>query len=73
MAVTIGIGLIASLVPAGGGTAVSAIGVAGMLAAFDVPRPAAAAAVVIYALVRSYLPAFPGFLATNDLIRKGLL
>ena len=74
LAVNIGIGTIASLVPIpGGGTAVSAIGRAGMLTALGVPHAAAAAAVLTHQIVSSYLLAIPGWFATNDLIRKGLL
>lgn len=74
LAVNIGIGTIASLVPIpGGGTAVSAIGRAGMLTALGVPHATAAAAVLTHQIVSSYLLAIPGWFATNDLIRKGLL
>jgi glycosyltransferase 2 family protein len=74
VAISIGVGLIASVVPIpGGGTAVSAIGLAGMLTALGVPQPTSAAAVLTYQLVHSYLPAIPGWFATHDLIRKQLL
>jgi undecaprenyl-diphosphatase len=74
LALNIGISLIASLVPfPGGGTAVSAVGMSGMLAAVGVPTAAATAAVIAHQLAVSYLPAIPGWLATNDLVRKGLL
>jgi undecaprenyl-diphosphatase len=74
IAVNIGIGTIASLVPIpGGGTAVSAIGRAGMLTAFGVPHATAAAAVLTHQIVSSYLLAIPGWFATNDLIRKKML
>jgi len=73
LAINIAIGTIASLVPIpGGGTAVSAIGRAGMLTAFGVPH-AAAAAVLTHQIVSSYVLAIPGWFATNDLVRKGLL
>jgi uncharacterized membrane protein YbhN (UPF0104 family) len=74
LAMNIGISLIASLVPfPGGGTAVSAVGLSGMLAAVGVPTAATTAAVIAHQLAVSYLPAIPGWLATNDLVRKGLL
>jgi uncharacterized membrane protein YbhN (UPF0104 family) len=74
LALNIGISLIASLVPIpGGGTAVSAVGLSGMLVAVGVPAPAAAAAVLTQQLAVSYTPAIPGWFATNNLIRQGLL
>jgi uncharacterized membrane protein YbhN (UPF0104 family) len=74
LAVNIGIGLIASLVPLpGGGNAVSAIGISGIMVALGVPTAAAAAAVLAHQLAVSYLPAIPGWFASNDLARKGLL
>jgi undecaprenyl-diphosphatase len=74
LAMNIGITLIASLVPfPGGGTAVSAVGLSGLLAAVGVPTAAATAAVIAHQLAVSYLPAIPGWFTTNDLVRKGLL
>ena len=74
MALNIGITLIASLVPfPGGGTAVSAVGLSGLLTALGVPTAAATAAVIAHQLAVSYLPAIPGWFATNDLVKKGLL
>jgi glycosyltransferase 2 family protein len=74
LALNIGISVIASLVPIpGGGTAVSAVGLAGMVTAFGVPAPAASAAVLTHQLAVTYLPAIPGWFATNDLVRKGML
>ena len=74
LAVNIGISAIASLLPVpGGDIAVSAIGRAGMLTALGVPHAAAAAAVLTHQVVHSYLPAIPGWFATKDLLRKGLL
>ena len=74
LALNIGISLIASLVPfPGGGTAVSAIGLAGMLTAFGVPEAATAAAVLAHQLAVSYVPAVPGWIATRALLRRGLL
>jgi uncharacterized membrane protein YbhN (UPF0104 family) len=74
LALNIGISVIASLVPIpGGGTAVSAVGLAGMVTAFGVPAAAASAAVLTHQLAVVYLPAIPGWFATNDLVKKGLL
>jgi len=74
LALNIGISVIASLVPVpGGGTAVSAVGLAGMVTAFGVPAAAAAAAVLAHQLAVTYIPAIPGWFATNDLVRKGML
>jgi undecaprenyl-diphosphatase len=74
LALNIGISVIASLVPIpGGGTAVSAVGLAGMVTAFGVPAAAASAAVLAHQLAVTYIPAIPGWFATNDLVRKRLL
>jgi glycosyltransferase 2 family protein len=74
LALNIGITVIASLVPIpGGGTAVAAIGLAGMLTAFGVPESATAAAVLAHQLAVSYVPAIPGWFATRELLRRGLL
>jgi len=74
LAIGVGVGLVASVVPIpGGGTAVSAIGLAGMLTAVGVDKATSAAAVLTYQIVHSYLPAVPGWVATRDLLRKGLL
>ena len=71
LAMNIGISLIASLVPVpGGGTAVSAIGLSGMLVTLGVPTAAATAAVISHQLAVSYLPAIPGWFASNDLVRR---
>jgi undecaprenyl-diphosphatase len=74
LAINIGVGLLASIVPIpGGGTAVSAIGLVGMLTATGMPQPTAVAAVLAYQLVHSYLPAVPGWFATRHLLRTGYL
>lgn len=74
LALNIGISTIASLVPIpGGGTAVSSVGMAGLLTAFGVTPAAAGAAVLAHQLAVTYLPAIPGWFATHDLIRKGML
>ena len=74
VAISIGVGLVASVIPVpGGGTVVSAIGLAGMFVAVGIPQATSAAAVLTYQLVHSYLPVIPGWFATHDLIRKQLL
>lgn len=74
LALNIGISTIASLVPLpGGGTAVSSVGLAGMLTAFGLPPAASGAAVLAHQLAVTYIPAIPGWFATHDLIRKGML
>jgi uncharacterized membrane protein YbhN (UPF0104 family)/tRNA A-37 threonylcarbamoyl transferase component Bud32 len=74
LALNIGISVIASLVPIpGGGTAVSAVGLAGMITAFGVPTAVASAAVLTHQLAVTYLPAIPGWFATNDLVKKRML
>jgi len=74
LALNIGISVIASLVPIpGGGTAVSAVGLAGMVTAFGVPTAVASAAVLTHQLAVSYIPAIPGWFATNDLVKKRML
>ena len=74
LALNIGMSLIASLVPfPGGGTAVSAIGLTGMLVTLGVPSAAATAAVLSHQLAVTYLPAVPGWFASNDLVRRRML
>jgi uncharacterized membrane protein YbhN (UPF0104 family) len=74
LAISTGVGLVASVVPVpGGGTVVSAVGLAGLFVALGIPHATAGAAVLTYQLVHSYLPVIPGWFATNDLIRKQLL
>ncbi|MBV8561065.1 MAG: hypothetical protein JO050_09835, partial [Acidimicrobiia bacterium] len=57
----------------GGATAVSAIGLSGMLVTLGVPTAAATGAVLSQKIVISYLPAIPGWFASNDLAHQGLL
>jgi len=74
VAISTGVGLVASVVPLpGGGTVVSAVGLAGLLVAVGVPHATSGAAVLTYQLVHTYLPVIPGWFATNDLVRKRLL
>jgi uncharacterized membrane protein YbhN (UPF0104 family) len=52
---------------------VSAVGLAGMVTAFGVPAAAASAGVLAHQLAVTYIPAIPGWFATNDLVRKRML
>jgi uncharacterized membrane protein YbhN (UPF0104 family) len=74
LAVNIGIGTIAPLIPVpGGGTAVSVVGLSGALAAFGGPHGVAIAAILTNQLVVNYLPAVAGWFATRDLLKQGLV
>lgn len=68
------VGTVASLIPIpGGNTLVSAVGLSGALILFGMPETAAVAAVITQQLVANYLVAIPGWFATKDLLRRGLL
>jgi uncharacterized membrane protein YbhN (UPF0104 family) len=74
LALHVGISVVAGLVPVPGlDTAVSTLSMSGALVAVGVDGPAAAAAVVANTLVMDYVPAIPGWFATNHLIRSGQL
>jgi uncharacterized membrane protein YbhN (UPF0104 family) len=74
ISLTILIGTIASLVPIpGGATAVTSVGMSGALAAAGVPIEAAVAAALVNQVIVSYLPAIPGWFATQDLLRAQYL
>jgi undecaprenyl-diphosphatase len=74
LAANIGISTIASLVPVpGGNTAVSSIGMSGALVALGVPEAVAVSAILTQQLVVSYIPAFPGWLASNDLLKRNII
>jgi len=74
LAVNIGVSTIAGLVPLpGGGAAISAIGLSGVLAAFGVSESVAVAAVLTNQLVVTYLPAIPGWIATRSLLQRDYL
>jgi uncharacterized membrane protein YbhN (UPF0104 family) len=65
---------LASLVPIpGGNTAVSSVGMSGALAAVGVPTEIAVAAVLADQLVASFIPAVPGWWATNNLLHDDYL
>ena len=66
LALSIATATLASLVPIpGGGTALSSVGLSGALTGFGVPTEAAVAAVLLNQVVVSYLPAIPGWFATE--------
>ena len=68
------VGTVASLIPVpGGNTLVSAVGLSTALVAFGAPDTVAVAAVITQQLVATYLPALPGWFATNDMLRHGYL
>jgi undecaprenyl-diphosphatase len=68
------ISTLASLVPIpGGNTAVASVGMSGALAAVGVPTDIAVAAVLADQLVTSFIPAVPGWWATNNLLHDDYL
>ncbi len=74
LAINIFISTIASLVPIpGGGTAVSSVGMSGALVAVGVSSEVAVAAVLANQLVANFIPAVPGWWATNDLLHHDYL
>jgi uncharacterized membrane protein YbhN (UPF0104 family) len=74
LALNIFISTIASLVPIpGGNTAVSSVGMSGALVAVGLSTEVAVAAVLVDQLVCSFLPAIPGWWATNDLLHHDYL
>jgi uncharacterized membrane protein YbhN (UPF0104 family) len=74
LVVNIVVSTVASLVPVPGGNAlVSMMGLSAALVASGVPDTAAVAAVITQQLVATYLPALPGWFATNDMLRNGYL
>ena len=74
LAYNIGISTIASLIPVpGGGTAVSSIGMSGALVTLGVPEAVAVSAILTQQLVVSYIPAIPGWWASNDLLKRGVI
>jgi glycosyltransferase 2 family protein len=71
MAISIGIGSLASLTPIpGGGTAVGAVGLTAALAGLGVPTEVAVATTLTNQLAVSYLPALPGWFATRHLLQR---
>ncbi len=74
LAINIFVSTIASLVPIpGGGTAVSSVGMSGALVTIGVSSEVAVAAVLANQLVANFIPAVPGWWATNDLLHDEYL
>jgi len=74
LALSIFFGQVAALIPIpGGGTAVSSVGISGALTGFGIHAEAAVAAVLLNQVVVSYLPAIPGWVATNHLLHHDYL
>lgn len=74
LTVNVVVGTVASLIPVpGGNTLVSAVGLSTGLVALGQGETVAVAAVISQQLIATYLPALPGWFATNDMLRRGLL
>jgi undecaprenyl-diphosphatase len=74
LAANVGVVTVASLVPIpGGGNAVGTVGLAAVLVAFGVPKDVAVATVLANQLIYFYLPALPGWFATEHLVRHEYL
>lgn len=74
LSINIFVSTIASLVPIpGGGTAVSSVGMSGALVTIGVSNEVAVAAVLANQLVANFIPAVPGWWATNDLLHDEYL
>jgi undecaprenyl-diphosphatase len=74
LALHVGISVVSGLVPIPGlDTAVSTLSMSGALVAVGVDGAAAAAAVVANTLVMDYVPAIPGWFATDRLVRTNRL
>jgi uncharacterized membrane protein YbhN (UPF0104 family)/tRNA A-37 threonylcarbamoyl transferase component Bud32 len=74
VAITIAVGTIAALVPVpGGGSAVGAVGLTGLLAGLGVHAETAVAVTFAFQLTVTYLPALPGWLATRHLLHHDYL
>jgi undecaprenyl-diphosphatase len=74
LAINIFVSTIASMVPVpGGNTAVSSVGLSGALVAAGISNEVAVAAVLADQLVANFVPAVPGWWATNDLLHDDYL
>jgi uncharacterized membrane protein YbhN (UPF0104 family) len=74
LAVSIAVGTFAALIPVpGGGNAVGSVGMAGVLTALGVSTQVAVAAALAYQLTANYLPAGPGWFATQHLLKHDYL
>jgi uncharacterized membrane protein YbhN (UPF0104 family) len=68
-ALTIALGSLSALIPVpGGGTAVGAVGLSGLLVGLGIHTQTAVAITLTNQLVVTYLPAIPGWFATRHLI-----
>ena len=74
LALTVGVMTAAALVPVpGGGTALSAVSMSGLMTGLGLRPQIAVAAVLTHQLVVTYLPALPGWFATRHLVHKDQL
>jgi glycosyltransferase 2 family protein len=74
LAVSVAVGTFAALVPLpGGSAAVGTVGLAGALTALGVSTQVAVAATLVNQLAVSYLPAAPGWFATQHLLKHDYL
>lgn len=74
LAANVGVVTVASIVPIpGGGNAVGTVGLAAALVAFGVNKDVAVAAVLANQLVYFYIPALPGWFATEHLVHHEYL
>jgi glycosyltransferase 2 family protein len=74
MAVSIGLGTIAALIPVPGGSAAfGAIGLSGVLVGLGIRTEAAVAITLANQLAVTYIPAFPGWVATRHLLHHSYL
>jgi uncharacterized membrane protein YbhN (UPF0104 family) len=74
MAVSTGLGTLASLIPVpGGSAAVGAVGLSGVMVGLGIRTEAAVAITLANQLTVTYLPAVPGWVATRHLLRHGYL
>ncbi len=74
LAINIFVSTLASLVPIpGGGTAVASVGMSGALTAAGISSEVAVAAVLANQLVANFIPAVPGWFATNNLLHDDYL
>lgn len=74
LAVSIGVGTVASLIPIPGGSAAAgALGLTGVLVGLGLSTEAAVAATLANQLTVTYLPAIPGWFATRHLLARNYL
>lgn len=72
IAVSVGVTLVAALVPLpGGGGAVATVGLSGALISLGVPRSEAVATALMNPIVAQYATAVPGWIALRSLLKRG--